>query len=120
MYELTTFSLGTKPVPRIWDKWNFKGLEPKDMRKDEQIKQDASKGVLKASLLKKSTAVDNTSHWQIQGRGPSPSYFETKLRTYHSSCYRLRAVSLFRIKFRFLGNWPPTPPLSHHFALSEK
>lgn len=37
---------GTKPVPRIWDKWNFKGLEPKDMRKDEQIKQDASKGSL--------------------------------------------------------------------------
>jgi len=36
--------LGTKPVPRIWDKWNFKALEPKDMRKDEQIKQDASKG----------------------------------------------------------------------------
>ena len=54
MYEFTTFSLGTKPVPRIWDKWSFKGLEPKDMRKDEQIKQDASKGVLKASLLKKS------------------------------------------------------------------
>lgn len=54
MYEFTTFSLGTKPVPRIWDKWNFKGLEPNDMRKDEQIKQDASKGVLKASLLKKS------------------------------------------------------------------
>lgn len=75
MYELTTFSLGTKPVPRIWDKWNFKGLEPKDMRKDEQIKQDASKGVLKASLLKKSTTVDNTSHWQIQGRGPSPFLF---------------------------------------------
>ena len=71
MYEFTTFSLGTKPVPRIWDKWNFKGLEPKDMRKDEQIKQDASKGVLKASLLKKSTAVDNTSHWRIQGRGPA-------------------------------------------------
>ena len=22
--------------------------------------------------------------------------------------------------FRFLGNCPPTPPLSHHFALSEK
>ncbi|KAL9956226.1 hypothetical protein ACROYT_G037674 [Oculina patagonica] len=37
---------GTKPVPRIWDKWNFKALEPKDMRKDEQIKQDASKGSL--------------------------------------------------------------------------
>lgn len=45
-------------MPRIWDKWNFKGLEPQDMRKDEQIKQDASKGALKASLLKKSTAVD--------------------------------------------------------------
>ena len=58
MYEFTTFSLGTKPVPRIWDKWNFKELEPQDMRKDEQIKQDASKGALKASLLKKSTAVD--------------------------------------------------------------
>jgi len=37
---------GTKLVPRIWDKWNLKGLEPKDMRKDEQIKQDASKGSL--------------------------------------------------------------------------
>lgn len=37
---------GTKPVPRIWDKWNVKALEPKDMRKDEQIKQDASKGSL--------------------------------------------------------------------------
>lgn len=36
--------LGTKPVPRIWNKWNFKALEPRDMRKDEQIKQDASKG----------------------------------------------------------------------------
>ena len=58
MYDFRTFSLGTKPVPRIWDKWNFKGLEPKDMRKDEQIKQDASKGVLQASLLKDSTAVD--------------------------------------------------------------
>ena len=23
-------------------------------------------------------------------------------------------------QFRFLGNCPPTPPLSHHFALSEK
>ena len=22
-------------------------------------------------------------------------------------------------QFRFLGNCPPTPPLSHHFALSE-
>ena len=21
---------------------------------------------------------------------------------------------------RFLGNWPPTPPLSHHFARSEE
>lgn len=31
-------------MPRIWDKWNFKALEPKYMRKDEQIKQDASKG----------------------------------------------------------------------------
>ena len=28
----------------MWDRWNFKSLEPKDMRKDEQIKQDASKG----------------------------------------------------------------------------
>lgn len=37
---------GTKPVPRLWAKWNFKALEPKDMRKDEQIKQDASKGSL--------------------------------------------------------------------------
>lgn len=31
-------------MPRLWAKWNFKALEPKDMRKDEQIKQDASKG----------------------------------------------------------------------------
>ena len=23
-------------------------------------------------------------------------------------------------QFRFLGNCPPTPPLSHHFALSQK
>ena len=23
-------------------------------------------------------------------------------------------------QFRFLGNWPPTPSLSHHFFLSEK
>ena len=23
-------------------------------------------------------------------------------------------------QFRFLGNCPPTPPLIHHFALSEK
>ena len=23
-------------------------------------------------------------------------------------------------QFRFLGNWPPTPPLSHNFALNEK
>ena len=23
-------------------------------------------------------------------------------------------------QFRFLGNCPPTPPLSHHFAVSEK
>ena len=23
-------------------------------------------------------------------------------------------------QFRFLGNCPPTPPLSHHFSLSEK
>ena len=23
-------------------------------------------------------------------------------------------------QFRFLGNCPPTPPLSHHFAISEK
>ena len=23
-------------------------------------------------------------------------------------------------EFKFLGNCPPTPPLSHHFALSEK
>ena len=23
-------------------------------------------------------------------------------------------------QFRFLGNWAPTPPLSHHFAQSEK
>lgn len=37
---------GTKSVPRIWDKWNLKALEPNDMRKDEQIKQDASKGSL--------------------------------------------------------------------------
>ena len=93
MYEFTTFSLGTKPVPRIWDKWNFKGLEPQDMRKDEQIKQDASKGALKASLLKQSTAVDLEtglrSIHQYQsladlGEGPGeprpPSYFETKLR----------------------------------------
>ena len=25
-----------------------------------------------------------------------------------------------RDQFRFLGNYPPTPPLSQHFALSEK
>ena len=25
-----------------------------------------------------------------------------------------------RDHFTFLGNWPPTPPLSHHFALSER
>lgn len=37
---------GTKPVPRLWAKWNFRALEPKAMRKDEQIKQDASKGSL--------------------------------------------------------------------------
>ena len=23
-------------------------------------------------------------------------------------------------QFRFLGNCPPTPPLSHHFSLSER
>ena len=23
-------------------------------------------------------------------------------------------------QFRFLGNYPPTPPLNHHFVLSEK
>ena len=27
---------------------------------------------------------------------------------------------LFTEQFRFLGNYPPTPPLSQHFALSEK
>ena len=27
---------------------------------------------------------------------------------------------LFAEQFRFLGNYPPTPPLSQHFALSEK
>lgn len=43
---ITEWIAGTKPVPRMWDKWNFKALEPKDMRKDEQIKQDASKGSL--------------------------------------------------------------------------
>jgi len=46
--------LGTKPVPRIWDKLNLKALEPKDMRKDEQIKQDASKGDNMLALAKKS------------------------------------------------------------------
>lgn len=43
---ITEWIAGTKPVPRMWDRWNFKSLEPKDMRKDEQIKQDASKGSL--------------------------------------------------------------------------
>ena len=27
---------------------------------------------------------------------------------------------MFLDQFRFLGNYPPTPPLSQHFALSEK
>lgn len=44
-------SLGTKSVPRIWDKWNLKALEPNDMRKDEQIKQDASKGPQSAAAV---------------------------------------------------------------------
>ena len=29
-------------------------------------------------------------------------------------------VEVLTDQFRFLGNWPPTPPLSQHFALSEK
>ena len=33
----------------------------------------------------------------------------------------LRVVSVTPSdRLRFLGNCPPTPPLSHHFALSEK
>ena len=31
-----------------------------------------------------------------------------------------RAAEIEADQFRFLGNCPPTPPLSHHFALSEK
>ena len=29
-------------------------------------------------------------------------------------------VAKCRLFSQFLGNFPPTPPLSHHFALSEK
>ena len=31
-----------------------------------------------------------------------------------------RGLTVFVDQFRFPGNCPPTPPLSHHFALSEK
>lgn len=38
------YLLGVKPVPNLWDKWKLDKLEPPDMRKDEKIKKDASKG----------------------------------------------------------------------------
>ena len=53
MVPLVHDVLGTKPVPRVWEKWNLKGLEPTDMRKDEQIKQDASKGDVLVSVISK-------------------------------------------------------------------
>ncbi|XP_048575767.1 protein FAM227A isoform X2 [Nematostella vectensis] len=38
--------VGVKPVPRSWERWKLDALEPTDMRKDEKIKKDASKGSL--------------------------------------------------------------------------
>ncbi|XP_033115162.1 protein FAM227A-like isoform X2 [Anneissia japonica] len=35
---------GTKVVPRTWMKWNYRSLEPHDMRKAEIIQQDSKKG----------------------------------------------------------------------------
>ena len=32
----------------------------------------------------------------------------------------LGRYEIFMDQFKFLGNWPPTPPLSQHAALSEK
>ncbi|KAJ8037424.1 hypothetical protein HOLleu_18234 [Holothuria leucospilota] len=38
--------VGTKPAPGSWQKWNFEKLEPKDLRKEEIMKQDSKKGNL--------------------------------------------------------------------------
>ncbi|XP_071496344.1 protein FAM227A-like [Diadema antillarum] len=36
--------VGTKQLPRLWAAWNFDGLEPPDMRKDDFSKKDKKKG----------------------------------------------------------------------------
>ena len=34
--------------------------------------------------------------------------------------WAIKSPMLVLDQFRFLGNFPPTPPLNQHFALSEK
>ena len=36
--------VGTRQAPRLWAAWNFSGLEPADMRKDDFTKKDKKKG----------------------------------------------------------------------------
>ena len=73
-------------------------------------------------------AVTRQRYWIFCACYPEVISRETGGATRNVGCFLklsrdLRLVAFFFFvsdQFRFVGNCPPTPPLSHHFALSEK
>ena len=77
---------GTKPVPRVWEKWNLAGLEPRDMRKDEQIKKDASKGAEECGRVIRLLRLDALPiHLTIRTVHPATCLSTTYLNNTHPS-----------------------------------
>ena len=59
--------------------------------------------------------------WAVRERYPKVvRWFAGKDQGIEWKCVHYRWVGGLKGRFKILGNYPPTPPLAQHFALSEK